>query len=359
LPIPSLVLLHGFQLSPAAFLWLSLIIIALVLLCFFLTYRNLERAVEASRRNELRFMAIANSTLDAFYLLKAIRPEGRSNGPIEDFVFTYVNPHAEEIIDRPQDQILGARLSWILPMRTDGALFDQYRHVVLTGAPLTHEFPLDPKDIYGAWMRHHVERFEDGLAITASEIIQHSRPNEPPAALDLYDPLTGLPNRNLLADRLQQATARAIRYRTKVAVFLLNLDSFQHVNEAYGHEAGDQVLVNAANRLRATVRLTDTVLRMGGDEFVIIMPDIALESDMRRTAATLVAVLRPAIVVGAKSIEVTCSIGVAVYPDSAANAEELLHRADLAMYRAKCQGKNKYNLFSESAIRNDEKQCAD
>ncbi|WP_213805665.1 GGDEF domain-containing protein [Granulicella sp. dw_53] len=313
--------------------------------------RELESASLTAGRNETRFLAATQSTSDAFFLMESVRsPQGH----IQDFVFTYLNPNAEKILEKPGREVIGARLTQILPMDPQGRLFEQYRQVVRTGKPLIHEFPLIQANPDGAWMRHHVAKLDDGLAVTASDITERKRAERNVLQSSHHDLLTGLPNRPLLEDRLQQAIIRADRYKNKVAVYLVNLDSFKQINERLGRELGDQVLLAIATRLRNAVRATDSVIRLGGDEFVVLMPDMKLEIDVRRAAATLVATLREPLTIegepGRKSdlqtVRLSSSLGVTIYPDSGADGDELLKNAEIAMYRAKSGGSNQYVLFS-------------
>lgn len=164
--------------------------------------------------------------------------------------------------------------------------------------------------------------------------------------LATHDQLTGLAGRALLQDRTVQAVDLARRYGTKVAVFMIDLDQFKRINDSLGHAAGDHILVETANRLRRAVRSTDIVARMGGDEFVVVMPDITSLADVEQCAANLVAKLSPEISVDEHLMQVTASVGVCIYPDFATDAKHLLKRADSAMYVAKENGRNQYQLFS-------------
>jgi diguanylate cyclase (GGDEF)-like protein len=347
----------------------------------------LTAATVTARKFEARFLAAATGTTDAIYLLEPLRaPDGR----MEDFLFTYLNANAEKIIGKGRLEVLGARITRILPMGSAGKLFQQYCEVVRTGKPLIHEFPLIPKDPYGPWMRHEVARIpisgqpsssdseaeqDTGLMVTARDITAQKH-----ALYDLnsptqHDALTGLPNRHLLEDRIEQAIARANRYANKVAILILNVDGMQQINARYGRAFGDRVLRTTASRLRAAIRATDTIVHLDADEFIVVLPEMMQVSNVRRTAATLLATLRnpidlevapnPALnsppnsppnskasrsnVNGPsqpRTLQISASLGAALYPDSAGTVADLLTAADIAMCRAKTQGKNQYVLFN-------------
>ena len=169
--------------------------------------------------------------------------------------------------------------------------------------------------------------------------------------LATHDQLTGLLGRALLRDRTVEAVERARRYGTKVAVFMIDLDQFKRINDSLGHAAGDQLLVEAAGRLRRSVRSTDVVARVGGDEFVVVMPDITSVADVEQCAANLVMKMVPEISIDEHLVNVTASVGVCIYPDFAADAKHLLKRADSAMYAAKENGRNQHQIFSEDMLK--------
>jgi diguanylate cyclase (GGDEF)-like protein/PAS domain S-box-containing protein len=169
--------------------------------------------------------------------------------------------------------------------------------------------------------------------------------------LATHDQLTGLLGRALLRDKTVEAVERARRYGTKVAVFVIDLDQFKRINDSLGHASGDQLLIEAATRLRRSVRSTDVVARVGGDEFVVVMPDITSLADVEQCAANLVMKLSPEIQVDEQLVNVTASVGVCVYPDFASDAKHLLKRADAAMYVAKENGRNQHQIFSEDMLK--------
>ncbi len=173
------------------------------------------------------------------------------------------------------------------------------------------------------------------LARSVRYAIERKRSEVRLAEQALRDSLTGLPNRVLLLDRLKLALARARRRPTSVAVLFLDLDRFKTVNDSLGHEAGDQLLVEIAGRLRAALRPGDTVARFGGDEFLILCEELAGEFEAVRVAERALHAIRAPIVVAGHGISVVASVGIAYDNDVSASAHELIRQADAAMYRAK------------------------
>lgn len=157
--------------------------------------------------------------------------------------------------------------------------------------------------------------------------------------LALHDPLTGLPNRRLLQDRLTKAIERAERNGARVAVLLIDLDHFKLINDTYGHPVGDEVLRIVATRLQMRIRKADTIARAGGDEFMVIVSDLLQPHGARVLAAKLAADLNEPIVLGAVRLPVGASIGLGIYPDDAQTVEELCAKADANMYEQKRLGK--------------------
>jgi len=160
-----------------------------------------------------------------------------------------------------------------------------------------------------------------------------------------HDGLTDLPNRMLLDDRLAQAITLCHRNQQKLAVLFLDLDRFKHINDTLGHDFGDRVLRNAAQRLLQCVRSSDTVSRQGGDEFVIVLSEIAHSQDAEGCAAKILSALSVPVRIDEHDLYITASIGIATYPDDGNDAETLLKHADLAMYHAKANGFNTFQFF--------------
>ncbi len=162
-----------------------------------------------------------------------------------------------------------------------------------------------------------------------------------------HDTLTNLPNRTLLKDRLSQAIITAHRNDTKVAVLFLDLDGFKQINDSLGHAIGDKLLQSVAKRLLACVRTSDTVSRQGGDEFVILLSEVAHAGDAGLKAGKIINALLSPHEIGAHSLHVKASIGVSTYPADGMDADILIKNADLAMYRAKEEGRNNYQFFEQ------------
>ena len=161
-----------------------------------------------------------------------------------------------------------------------------------------------------------------------------------------HDILTGLPNRTLMNDRLEQSIIHAKRYDKQTALMFLDIDHFKHINDSLGHEVGDKLLQSVANRLQTAVRLSDTVSRHGGDEFVILLNEVAGKEDTIQIAQKLSdAMLEPHEICG-NTLRVTVSIGISIYPNNGEDAKTMIRHADIAMYQAKKYGRNNYQLFS-------------
>jgi diguanylate cyclase (GGDEF)-like protein len=154
-----------------------------------------------------------------------------------------------------------------------------------------------------------------------------------------HDELTGLPNRSLLLDRLNQAIAQRARQNRQAALLLLDLDGFKSVNDRFGHAVGDQLLQQVSERLLASTRNADTISRYGGDEFIVLLPDVEGRNGATEVAQKIHARLTEPFAISGHSIAVTACIGIAVYPLDGTNPEELIERADVAMYRAKDHAK--------------------
>ncbi len=193
---------------------------------------------------------------------------------------------------------------------------------------------------------HYVALFTD---ITAQK--EHQRQLEHIAH---YDAVTGLPNRVLLGDRLRQAMVEAVRRGQRIVVAYIDLDGFKAINDAHGHEVGDQLLMTLAHRMKYALRRCDTIARLGGDEFVAVLVDLDHVEDGTPLVERLLAAAAQPMRIGDVTLQVTGSIGVTFFPqiDDEVDADQLLRQADQSMYQAKLSGKNRYHVFDAEHDRN-------
>lgn len=187
------------------------------------------------------------------------------------------------------------------------------------------------------------------LARAIRYAIERKRSEERLTYLAQYDQLTGLVNRTLFRDRLVQAMARSKRMQQPIGLMLLDLDRFKAVNDTMGHDVGDQLLKGVADRLKECVREVDTVARMGGDEFTIILEGLAQEQDIVLVARRITESLAAPFQIGEQQATIGVSIGITVYPSDDHGTDELLKHADAAMYRAKQRGGNSYEFHKPGA----------
>jgi diguanylate cyclase (GGDEF)-like protein len=185
-----------------------------------------------------------------------------------------------------------------------------------------------------------------GFVLMLNDITERRRYEDTIHHLAYHDALTDLPNRVLLSDRLGQALASANRTNTRGALMILDLDRFKDVNDTLGHSMGDLLLKSVGKRLKKLLRKSDTVSRMGGDEFVLLLPTVTSTESAALTATKIVTAFREPFLCGGQTLNVTASIGIAEFPDDGVDAETLLKNADIALYRVKEQGRNNFQRFT-------------
>jgi diguanylate cyclase (GGDEF)-like protein len=316
--------------------------------------RRMREGFAMARIEHDRFLASAENSLDDFYIFDGV-PD--ASGTIVDFRFSYINPNAERRLHVKRESLMGKILTEVRPFMITSGLIEKYREVVRTGVPFTCEVFLDDEMIKGTWLNVQVVKLGDGIAITSRDVTERKRLTDHVNYLAHYDQLTGLPNRTLLYDRLHQAMLRAQRHDDKVAVFVLDIDHFKRINDSLGHLDGDALLRAVGKRLLSAVRQTDTVARMGGDEFVIIMPEVRGQADVERCGGMIIEAVAGPVDIGERKVNVTVSAGACMYPDHGLEADYLLRNADAAMYEVKESGRNGLRIFSESVAEKNGYQC--
>ncbi|MCL2660173.1 MAG: EAL domain-containing protein [Acidobacteriaceae bacterium] len=317
--------------------------------------RRYSRRTRRDRELHAMFLAAAESSLNTFTIFTSVRDEA---GKIIDFRLKYANANAEALTGKPRAELAGKNLSEIVPVATTSGVFEELCQVARSGVPLNEELAVPPGCLSTNWLRLQAVRLEDGLAITCSDVTERRQMLNYMTHLATHDQLTGLLGRTLLGDMTVEAVERARRFGTKVAIFMIDLDQFKRINDSLGHASGDQILIETAQRLRRAVRSTDVIARVGGDEFVVVMPDIISVDDVERCAVNLVSRISPEMRIEGQLVHVAASVGVCIYPDFAADAKHLLNRADAAMYAAKENGRNQYRFFSEDMLKETSNRLA-
>ncbi len=297
-----------------------------------------RRAADALRESEAKFRTLAETIPAGVFIQQA--------GSIR-----YANPAMAELAGRPRQALEGAGLLDLVHLAHREAV----QRRLLPGAPPGEdgrEFPLALGDGRERWLALSTGavEFEGQPAVlgTVFDVTERRLAEEQVRSLAFQDALTGLPNRRLFGDRIEMALAHACRDGDRLAVFFLDLDRFKVINDSLGHTVGDELLRAVAARLRESVRQGDTVARQGGDEFLLLFPGVAQAVDVAKMAHKLLEVLRRPHRLAGRELFVTASLGVSLYPEDGADAETLVKNADTAMYRAKEEGRDTWQLYTRA-----------
>jgi len=178
-------------------------------------------------------------------------------------------------------------------------------------------------------------------------ITERKKETENLAHLANYDPLTDIPNRHLLLDRIAHLSAQSKRNETRYALLYIDLDKFKSINDHKGHQLGDKVLKETARRLLSSIRQSDTIARIGGDEFIIILEGIIDKESISKIAEKLIHVLSTDFIISNETFSISCSIGIATYPENGTNSDALLSASDKAMYKAKRKGRGCFEFYQK------------
>lgn len=262
----------------------------------------------------------------------------------------YVNPGFEALTGFGVEDVMGKTLEQTLGGDLNRPLYSQMWLQLKVGKSFHAVFYSRSVKGHRFYEERHARPFvnEDGHVIyyifTSRDVSERERLMQHLAHLANHDALTGLPNRHLFMDRLQQAQAHVTRSGGGFCLLLLDLDDFKTINDQCGHAAGDVVLVAVADRLRDCVREADTIARLGGDEFAIILTDTAAEEDVQRVLNKIMRTLRKPIRFNELELPSYASIGVAYFPADSLDTDSLLNQADIAMYQVKAEGGNGYDV---------------
>jgi diguanylate cyclase (GGDEF)-like protein/PAS domain S-box-containing protein len=252
----------------------------------------------------------------------------------------------------PVEKMLGKKISDVLPDMAVEIIFSALREAREKGLSAGKQLELDlPQG--KLWFELSVSRKHPGLGmeprfiVLARDITERKAAEQRIMNLAHYDALTGLPNRVLLADRMKVAIQHAARQSRRLAVLFVDLDRFKPINDSLGHDIGDKLLKAVAVRMQASVRVVDTVSRVGGDEFVVLLSEVDIPDDAARVAEKLISGLSQPYRIDEHELLLTASIGICIYPDNGSQPSILLRNADASMYSAKQGGRNRYQFYSD------------
>jgi diguanylate cyclase (GGDEF)-like protein/PAS domain S-box-containing protein len=293
------------------------------------------------RASEARFRDLSALSSDWFWEQDA------------DFRFTDITVGQRQ--SNPPPILIIGQTRWELPNAgVTPAQWEEHRQNLQAHLPFSDfNYPIKNERGESRWFSISGKpMFDKGVFIgyrgTGSDITERMQAEKKIEFLAYHDPLTGLPNRLLLQDRMQQAMAHADRTLTRLALVFMDLDNFKHINDSLGHATGDALLKEAASRVSECVRNTDTLSRQGGDEFVVLLADLPDPDAALPVLAKISAHLQDSFVIEGNELSTSASMGVAVYPDDGADFETLSKKADMAMYKAKEAGRNTFRFFDEA-----------
>ena len=305
---------------------------------------NLKQVKGELEKSHYQLQSIIRNVMDGIIMIN-------DHGEIQGF-----NPAAEEIFGYSQQEALGKNLKMLMPEPDRGRHDSYIKHYLKTGQ--TQILGVRGREVTAA--RKNGEEFPMEMSVSemmlgghryfigiTRDITDRKRAEKKIAHLAHYDYLTDLPNRALFLDVLGHSIALAKRNKHKVAVLFLDLDGFKKINDAYGHDAGDLLLKEVAGRLRETVRGSDAVARVGGDEFIIVLDNIDAKDNATLVAHKINVALLAPFEANGQPCHVGGSIGVSMFPQDSKDPEQLIKQADEAMYLAKQSGKNSYMFYRD------------
>lgn len=301
-----------------------------------LRFSQREAAKVEIEKGRLVLSTVFASIPDSFFLLDV-------NGNIVDYKASH-----EKQLHLPRESILGQQLTDLLPPEIAAQYEKAIRRSKLTKSVTSFEYALPTlhgSESYEA--RLNAVLGSEEMVIVVREITEQKLAAEKIRHQAMFDALTGLPNRYLAMDRLDQLISKARRSQSQIGLLFLDLDDFKKVNDVMGHQTGDQLLIEFASRLKLLTRDEDTVARLGGDEFIFLLSNLSNPSDAAVVARKVIKLIKKPFEIDGQSLAVSVSVGIAIYPDNGSELSALLSSADSAMYSAKSRGRNKFDFYSE------------
>jgi len=305
--------------------------------------RDVTHELHLSTVERQRLANLIDTLPEPIVVLKSTTDE---RGQIVNFTYEHANRSFCDLSGTSRTMLIGNSLLSLHPSHRELGLFEECRQVVETGEPFVSELPWFEQSNSRSNLEVTVCKFNSGIVATGRDVTDRQLVEESLITEALSDPLTGLGNRRMLIDRIRHDLTRLERDGGEIAVLFIDLDRFKDVNDTLGHEVGDQVLREVARRLVAELRPSDTIARIGGDEFVVVVPRTNSHRDPAAIAERLLDRLAAPIEVASTSVRLGGSIGITTSHGNG-DAEDLVRQADLAMYRAKRRHGDRFEFFDD------------
>jgi diguanylate cyclase (GGDEF)-like protein len=308
---------------------------------FFSTRLSWRRLHEEEIKRTYRLAV--DAAREGFYMLRPLY-DRRHN--VVDFQIEDCNERAAKLIGMEKDALFGARVSEIYGGEYGRVQMEKLRRALALGFYEDEVRISVHSRLQVKWVHRKLVRSGTNLALTIRDISENKAHEQQLSNMANADALTALPNRNWLTNYLPLAIERAQNSSSRLGLLFIDLDDFKNINDTLGHVAGDELLKAAAGRIRKLVRESDHVVRLGGDEFTVILEDVASADDVARIARQIVDALGEPFSLGRSSGNlVRASIGISIFPQDGADGETLLKHADIAMYAAKAAGKGRFQFY--------------
>ena len=301
-----------------------------------------NRIEDALRQSELRYRTLVKTIPQGIQ-------ENDTNG-----IITFSNPAHSRMHGYEEEALVGKPIWEMLASVEEREELRQYLEILVREQPpptpyTTQDRTKDGRviDVQIDWdYKHDKDGKVSGFISVISDFTEHKKAEETISKMAYFDQLTGLPNRVLLSDRLNHMLAQGQRYKELAAILFLDIDNFKHINDTVGHDEGDNMLKDVSKRLNKHVRACDTLARHGGDEFIILIQDLKKVENVINIVERIFSEFNEPFILNGQEFFITTSIGISIYPDDGEDKDTLLKNADIAMYRAKEDGKNTYQLFT-------------
>ncbi len=338
--------------------------------CLIMTSQGLNEVPSPARNSVETIATEIASTIDRIKVREALeRSEERYRNILKQMQdsyfevdlagnFTLVNDATCLNLGRPREELIGNNFYIIMSENEARAVFQAYHTVYLSGEPNKgFAFEVRRKDGTIGFAESSItllknERGEPvGFRCVGRDVTERKQMEQKLEEMATHDFLTGLPNRVLLLDRFTIAAALARRNKSRIAVMSLDLDNFKSINDTLGHDAGDQVLKTVGTRLTGIIRASDTLARVGGDEFILVTMETNHINDATAIAQKILDSFKEPLSIDGHQLHLTTSIGIAIYPEDAEDMETLTKKSDAAMYYSKGHGRNQYKFFGDGDVR--------